>query len=171
MEFFGTSGLLMQKKLLKLSYEVALESPDPSTQNGALLVNEIGDIILCDCNRFPDGVKYKPERWERPLKYKIIEHAERNVIFKAAKLGISTENLLMICGWAACTDCARSIIQSGIKTLITHKQAHDRSPPFWADEIKIAHEMLNEAGIRIIEYDGDLDFGKKVRHSGEEWMP
>ncbi len=164
--------MLNQRELLYKAYEAALKSPDPSTQNGALLINDSANLIVAtDCNRFPDGVEYKPERWERPLKYKIIEHAERNVIFKAATKGISTKNLTMACGWAACPDCARAIIQSGIRKLITHKQANDRSPPFWADEIKIAHEMFREAGIEVIEYDGPIGFDRKVRHSGEEWEP
>ena len=78
------------------AYQIAVHSPDPSTQNGAILINQKGNIVSEAWNAFPAGVKYSPERWERPLKYKIIEHAERNAIFQAAKHGIKTNNLIKI---------------------------------------------------------------------------
>lgn len=97
------------KELLKIAYEKAKESEDSSTQNAALLVNDAGNVLVADINRFPDGViTNKEERWERPLKYKFIEHAERNVCYISAKRGIKTEGLTMVCPWAACSDCERS---------------------------------------------------------------
>lgn len=158
------------EQLMRRAYEVAQNSPDPSTQNSALLVNSDGDILMEDINRFPDGVQYKPERWERPLKYKIIEHAERNVIYSCAYLGVATKGLIMVSPWAACSDCARAIIQAKLTKLVTHKQACDRSPKFWRDEIDIAFTMLNEAGVEIQLLDctfGDIE----IRHSGEIWKP
>ena len=149
---------------------VAKQSHDPSTQNGALLINERGDLLAIDVNRFPDGVRISKERWERPLKYKIIEHAERNVIFKLAKQGIKTEGLIMICPWAACSDCARAIIQCGIKKLVTHKQAHERSPEFWRQEIEIAFTMLKEANVEVVMFDGVLGV-QNILHSGQLWNP
>lgn len=149
---------------------LAKQSRDPSTQNAALLVDSNGLIIGSDVNRFPDGVLETPERWERPLKYKIIEHAERNVIFQLARRGIKTEGLIMVCPWAACSDCARAIIQCGIKKLVTHKQAHERSPEFWQKEIDVAFAMLREANVEIVMFDGVLGV-EGVLHSGQLWNP
>lgn len=159
------------RQLLKEAYRVALKSPDPSTQNAALLVTDNGTILSAAYNCFPNNVLYTPERLERPLKYKIIEHAERNSIYTAARHGISTSGLTMVCPWAACTDCARGIIQAGIKRLITHKQAGDRSPDFWRQEIDIANQMLSEAGVEILSFDGEVGFTKTVLHSGQRWSP
>jgi dCMP deaminase len=156
------------KKLLKIAYEEAVNSPDPSTQNAALLVDK--SIVLKAVNEFPVGVEYTEERWERPLKYKIIEHAERNVIFKAARQGIATEGLTMVAPWAACSNCARAIIQAGIKRLVRHKEAGDRSPEFWAQEIEIADQMLKEAGVEVLDYHGEIG-APEVRHSGKMWCP
>lgn len=158
------------KELLKKAYEKAKESADPSTQNAALLVNDAGNVLVMETNRFPEGVITNKERWERPLKYKFIEHAERNVCYVSAKQGIKTEGLTMVCPWAACSDCARGIIQSGIIRLVTHQQAHDRSPEFWAKEIEIAFAMLKEAGVEIIMYDGAIG-AEDVLHSGQLWRP
>ena len=162
--------LFYPRELLRYAYQWAKTSPDPSTQNAAVLVTASGLKIGYDINRFPDGVKYTPERWERPLKYKIIEHAERNVIYKMAKIGQRTDGLIMVCPWAACSDCARAIIQAGISTLITHKQAHDRSPDFWRKEIEVAFEMLNEKKVEIVMYDGIVGV-TGVLHSGQLWNP
>ena len=159
-----------QKQLLQISYNKAKSSPDPSTQNAALLVNDAGSIIAKAVNEFPYGVKYTPERWERPLKYKIIEHAERNVLFQLAKTGLETNGLIMVCPWAACSDCARAIIQCGVKQLITHKQAHDRSPDFWRQEIEVAFIMLQEANVNVVMYDGLVGV-EGVLHSGQRWNP
>lgn len=157
--------------LLALAYSIALKSPDPSTQNAALIVDKDGEILIAEYNKFPDGVLYSKERWERPLKYKIIEHAERNACYFAAKHGISTNGLTMVCPWATCSDCARAIIQSGIKRLVTHKQAFDRSPDFWREEIDTALVMLKEAGVEVIFYDGEIGTDLSVLHSGIMWSP
>jgi len=87
------------KELLHKAYEVALKSKDPSTQNGALIIVALdepfraGAVLASDCNRFPDGVIETSERWERPLKYEYIEHAERNSIFTAARKGVPSQRL------------------------------------------------------------------------------
>jgi len=162
------------KEILKIAYELAEKSPDPSTQNGAILVREAGisgyEIMSRGYNHFPEGVKYLSERWERPIKYSFIEHAERDSIFQAAKMGISTQGLIMVCSWSACDNCARAIIGSGIKRLVRHKQASDRSPENWKQNIVIADMMLREAGIEIIDYDGIIG-GLSIRHSGQTWNP
>ena len=156
---------------LKRAYELALFSKDPSTQNGSILLNRHGNIISEAWNAFPDNVLEKKERWERPLKYKIIEHAERNAIYKAASQGLSTKDGILVCPWAACTDCARGIIQAGIKLLVTHKQASDRSPDFWRQDIDIALEMFKESDVQVIAVDGALGVEKGVLHSGQVWYP
>ena len=166
------------RDLFKQAYEAALLSPDPSTQVGALLVKQpragftpswlSDDIIAKDCNRFPDKVLYKPERWEKPLKYKVIEHAERNVIYQCAKSGTATKGLILVGTWACCSDCARAIIQAGISKVITHREACDRAPQFWQDEISVAYQLLKEAGVGLEFWSGQL--GIKVRHSGEDFL-
>ena len=162
------------RDLLYGAYVLSEQSPDQSTQNGSLIVDDDGTVLAFGCNRFPDRVEDKEERWERPIKYKFAEHAERNSIYDAANKGISTKGKIMICPWAACSDCARAIIQSGIKKLVTHQEAHDRSPSRWVEEIETAFTMLNEADIEVVMFSGDVCEGNvplKLRHSGEVWTP
>lgn len=169
-------GATTERMLLRLAYAKAADSPDPSTQNGALLAipHEHGRaeplLATLACNEFPRGVNYTDERWERPLKYQLIEHAERNAVYRAAAHGICTDGLWMYCPWAACADCARAIIQAGITKLVTHKQAYDRSPARWTDSIAVAFEMLREAGVTVSWYDGTVG-APQLRHAGELWRP
>jgi len=157
------------QKLLKIAYLEAQKSTNPSTQNGAILVDDKGNVILSAVNSFPDGVAETQERQNKPLRYKFSVHAERNVLYQTARLGIKTEGLTMICPWAACTDCAQGIIQAGIKRLVVHRQALDRST-HWKEDIELASIMLREAGVEIIIFDGKIGVGKILR-SGEFWEP
>lgn len=157
---------------MRLALLKATESPDPSTQNGAILV--AGDEALlatAACNEFPAGVNYTPERWERPLKYEVIEHAERNAIFEAARLGIGTEGLTLVCAWAACSDCARAIIQAGLSELVT-LAPEGVTHGHWGDSIDIAMVMLREAGVKVTYLPGtDFADAPPLRRNGQPWSP
>lgn len=155
------------------AYLVAQASPDPSTQNGAILFNSDGGWIGFDCNHFPTGVEYNDERWERPLKYEVIEHAERNAIFHAARVGAETYGSTMVVPWAACADCARAIIQAGVKRVVRHKQSTERGQGRnWDGTISIADIMLREAGVDIIDLDWVYnDDSITITHSGERFTP
>jgi len=157
------------KKFLKIAYREAQKSKWPSTQNGAILIDDKGKVLLSAVNGFPDGIEVTQERKTKPLSKKYGVCAERNLIYQAAKKGIKTGGMTMVCCWAACTDCARAIIQSGIKRLVTHKQALDRSYD-WKETIDFALEMLKEAGVEIIIYDGKIGAGKILRKK-EFWEP
>lgn len=151
---------------LRRAYSHAHCSSDPSTQLGAVLLGKIEDQELAYAwNSFPGGVRSRQpdsrnldlERWTRPLKYQFIEHAERNAIYMAAKMGNKTDGGTMVCPWAACADCARGIIQAGIKKLVVHKQMHEASEGHWGDSIAFGHTMLAEANVEIIAFDGKIN--------------
>lgn len=165
--------------LLEAYHYAYLHSTDPSTQNGAILWDPIKKKVVVEAaNHFPDGVKESDARWERPLKYSYVEHAERNVIFKAARYGIQTTGLIMYVPWFACADCARAIIQSGIEEVVGHKDINDKmviDHPKWKETVDIAYEMLTEAGIKfrhiegkIFKHDGSFP---GVRFNGKIWIP
>lgn len=164
--------------LLRQAYTVATGSPDPSTQNGAGLVHTSPDRpgggwaspLTWARNDLPKGAQSLPERWERPLKYAVVEHAERNAIYEAARLGVATDGMTMVCPWAPCTDCARAIIQAGVKTLVTHAGANARTPESWLASLATARELLTEGGVDFVEVDAHLG-GVEVRHTGEIWRP
>ncbi len=151
------------------AYEEAAASPDPSTQNGAVVVSSEGGFVAA-CNGFPRGVSVSNERLARPEKYDYMEHAERNVIYACAKYGYCTEDATMYAPWFACVDCARAIIQAGIVRVVGHQRMADETPDRWKDTIATALAMLEEAGVEVAMVDGKLG-GPRIRFNGEWWEP
>lgn len=164
------------KNLMWTAYSVAKGSPDPSSQNGALLVNDsTGTILARACNDFPDGIKHTKERWnDRKLKYPLVDHAEASVLLTAFRRGVfddySISEVTMICPWAACTSCAKHIIGFGLKRVIAHKQGMYYNHGPWEEDTKLAHMMFEEAGVSYELYDG-LVGDIAIRRNGEIFIP
>lgn len=161
-----------EASMLRLAYDMARGSKDPSTQIGAILVDSHERVVAAACNEFPYGVKETAERWERPLKYEVIEHAERNAIYEAARHGQCTEGLTMYGTWAACADCARAIIQAGIVKLVRHTEAGERNHATWIGSVSRGDELMLEAGIEIVDYSGKIcPPSWLILHNGVRWNP
>lgn len=141
-------------------------SKDPSTWNGAVIVGY--DVIAQGANHFPNGVVESSERWERPLKYSFVEHAERNAIYDAASEGEATKGKRMFCPWFACADCARAIVQSGIVSVTGLKKPFDLTPDHWIESVLIGHQILKEGGVvvRVV----DIELGIEVLFNGSKVM-
>jgi len=154
------------KDLLNDCYNYAKKSNHPSTHNAALLVNE-NKIVLRGVNILPHGVKPIKKRFEGQNKHTYLNHAERDVIYKAAKNGISTKNLTMVMPWLPCIPCANAIISSGIKKLIIHKQMVERTDDRWENELIDAVQIMKEAKVSIVAYDGIV--GVKAYMNSEKW--
>ena len=154
---------------LRMAYKEALSSGDLSTQNGAIIVGRIGSWTS-GYNDILRGVSDTPERRERPAKYVFTEHAERQAIYSAARIGMETEGTTMYCPWFACHDCARGIIASGIKRVVGHQRMFDATPDHWAESIADAMTMLNEAGVEMEMVEEKLDVAP-IRFNGELWHP
>ena len=129
-------------------------SKDPSTKTGAIVVGPDREIRATGYNGLVRGVDDdKPERMERPTKYDFFEHAERNAIYNACLTGVSLKNCVMYATHPPCTDCARAIIQSGIKIVITNEleARPDIKDNTWRDKLGYARQMFEEAGVEYIE--------------------
>jgi dCMP deaminase len=155
------------REYLRKAFEAAAEfSTDPSTQNGAVIVRN-GNVILSDANHFPARVKEIARRWEKPGKYFWVEHAERNVIYKAAKLGVIINGATMYMPWFPCADCARAIIQAGILRLVSSGMIRDlECNQVWNESQAVAEEMLTEAEVEVIFLEG-LVGGPQIRFFGQ----
>lgn len=164
--------ILSDLEYLRIAYRTAQGmSNDPSTQNGAILVDpRTGQVRVRAANRFPEGVVESYERWQKPLKLQFVEHAERNAIYAAAKQGIRTDGLTMYCPWFACADCARGIIQAGIKKVVGHNLSLHYKRVDWQASVDLAITMLKEAGIETSYCSGAVG-GVAIRFAGQEVHP
>ena len=132
-------------------------SPDPSTKNGAVLVSKKHKIIAYATNRFPTGIAEIESRLDnRPIKYRMVVHAEHGAILNAARNGKSTNETILYCPFYACSECAKSIIQAGIQRVIGHAQimAIGATHNTWIQSIKYGWEMMQEAGVECVLFNG-----------------
>lgn len=140
-----------------LAHNVKLKSKDVRTQVGAVIVGKDKEIVSTGYNSFPRGINdMKLSRQERPEKYYWFEHAERNAIYNAARIGVSTKECTMYltCG-IPCADCCRGIINSGI-TRIFCERNHGPSSDKWHEHSERSWEMFDEAGVDVQFYDDDF---------------
>lgn len=138
------------KRFMEVAELVKTWSKDPSTKVGAVVVGPDREIRSTGYNGLVRGVDdNKPERLERPTKYDFFEHAERNAVYNACLIGASLKGCVIYVTSMPCPDCARAIIQSGIKMVVTHKVTIDENSPAntWRDKLAYSEEMFKEAGI------------------------
>lgn len=151
---------------IKECYEYSKNSDHPSTHNAALLIDK-DEVVLKGANKFPPGVKSEQYRLEEGNRNIYINHAEQDLVYKAAREGVATDGLTMVMPWLPCIPCANSVISVGIEKLICHKQMVERTREKWIDELTEAVKIMREAGIEVIAYDGPV--GAKAYMHKQEW--
>lgn len=142
------------RRFMEMAFLIATWSKDTSTKTGAVVVGPDREIRATGYNGLVRGVDdEKPERMERPTKYDFFEHAERNAIYNACLTGTSLKGCVLYATHAPCTDCARAIIQSGIKMVVTNplEVRKDIKDATWRDKLEYSRQMFEEAGIEYLE--------------------
>jgi dCMP deaminase len=124
----------------------AQRSKDPSTQVGACIVNQEKKIIGMGYNGFPIGCSDDELPWERDgrymdTKYAYICHAELNAILNS--MGRDLNDCSIYVALFPCNECAKAIIQSGIKEVIYLDDKYSET-----DAVKASKIMFNQAGVR-----------------------
>lgn len=136
------------RHFMAIALDAAKKSGDRSTEVGCVIVGPGDRNEIESCNGFPAGVDDRVEaRHERPEKYLWTEHAERNAIYRAARIGVALQGCRMYLPWYPCMDCARAIIQSGIVELVA--VAPNLDDPTWGDQFKRVGRMLEEGGVAV----------------------
>lgn len=138
----------------ELAHTIKKKSKDVNTQIGVVIVGKDKEIISTGYNSFPRGINDDiSRRQERPEKYYWFEHAERNAIYNAARIGVSTKGSTMYlsCG-IPCSDCARAIINAGIVRIFVERNDSTKGE-HWGDSQLRSWEMLEEAEVKVCFYD------------------
>ena len=125
-------------------------SKDPSTQVGACIVNDDNRIMSVGYNGFPRGCSDDEFPWEREgettlTKYPYVCHAELNAILNAG--GNSLKGCRIYVALFPCNECAKAIIQAGIKTIVYDCDKYADTPAVIASK-----RMLDAAGVRYYKY-------------------
>ena len=139
---------MWDKRWLEKAQQFADWSKDKSHKVGCVIIDKDNRLVTQGYNGFPKGIDDNiEERHTRPLKYDYTEHAERNAIYNAARIGVSIKNCTLYTQLFPCVDCTRGIIQTGITTLVTHKP--DYTHHKYGEQWKRSMEMLKESGVEI----------------------
>ncbi len=139
---------------LQIAEVVKLKSKDESTQIGSVIVGKDNEILTTGYNSFPRGLDdSKSERQERPEKYFWIEHSERNAIYNAARIGVSLRDAkLYVTSGVPCVDCARAIVNSGIKVVYCKRECTTKNQEKWEESRRKSLELLGECGVDVVYY-------------------
>ena len=139
-------SLKWDQRYLKLAEEVASWSKDPSRKIGAVAVGAKGQVLAQGFNGFPRGIDDSEERYnDRERKYELVVHAEMNVIYNATYSGVSLDGAtLYVTGLPVCSECAKGIVQVGIKRVIMREM---EIPESWLSSWHKTREIFHEAKI------------------------
>lgn len=126
---------------------LAKRSKDENTKVGCVIVGPAHEVRSMGYNCFPRGLNDNlPERQQRPMKYSFFEHAERNAVYNAARIGVSLMDCTCYIPGLPCYDCARGLIQSGIREVVCGSNV---IPERWRKGCGPALIMLKEADVMI----------------------
>lgn len=128
-----------------------MRSKDPNSQVGACIVSADNKILSMGYNGFPRGCSDEEFPWDRdgadPLKtkYVYVTHSELNAILNYR--GGSLEGAKIYVSLFPCNECAKAIIQAGIKTVIYDSDKYEKTPSVIASKM-----MFQAAGVETMRY-------------------
>lgn len=128
-----------------------MRSKDPNTQVGACIVSKDNKILSMGYNGFPCGCSDDEFPWEREggeleTKYSYVTHSELNAILNYR--GGSLEGAKIYVSLFPCNECAKAIIQAGIKTVVYDDDKYAGTPSNSASK-----RMFDAAGVAYYRYE------------------
>jgi len=129
----------------------AQRSKDNSTQVGACIVNDEKKIVAVGYNGMPTGCDDDDMPWEREAdsaldtKYPFVCHAELNAILNRNSANLKGCTLYVTL--FPCNECAKAIIQSGIKKVVYHCNKYADT-----DGVKASDILFRKCGVETVEY-------------------
>jgi dCMP deaminase len=153
METPRTSGVLSWDEcFMRIAEVIAQRSKDPQTQGGAVIVDSKNVVLGMGYNGFPRGIDSDKLPWKRSgdspvlseTKHAYIVHAEENAVYNSS---MKCEGAKMYCTLYPCNECAKTIIQAGIKEIIyLSDKYHER------DAWLASRKLFELAGVKTRQY-------------------
>ena len=132
----------------------AKRSKDPRTQVGALIVSKDNKILGLGYNGFPRGISDDEYSWDNTgdyidTKYPYVVHAEVNAVLNSTA---NLEGATLYVTLFPCNECAKIIIQSGIKEVVYLSDEKNTDLQTIASK-----RMFNSAGVKLRQFEGDIE--------------
>ena len=145
-----TDYISWDEYFMGIAYLSAMRSKDPNTQVGACIVSQENKILSMGYNGFPTGCDDDEFPWSREgelcdSKYAYVTHSELNAILNYR--GGSLEGTKIYVTLFPCNECAKAIIQSGIRELVYADDKYKGTPANLASK-----RLLEASGVRMIPY-------------------
>ena len=146
-----TDYLAWDEYFMAIAKLSAMRSKDPSTQVGACIVSKDNKILSVGYNGAPNGYDDKDMPWDREgdfinTKYAYVCHAELNAILN--NKGSILEGAKIYVDLFPCNECAKAIIQSGIKEIIYKSDKYNGT-----DGNIVSKKMLDYCGVKYRKYE------------------
>ena len=122
-----------------------MRSKDPNSQVGACIVSEDNKILSMGYNCSDDEFPWARQGDELNTKYFYLVHSELNAILNYR--GGSLEGAKLYVTLFPCNECAKAIIQAGIKTVVYDQDKYCDTPAVIASK-----RMMDAAGVRYYRY-------------------
>lgn len=147
-------ALTWDEYFLGVAQLTAERSKDPNSQVGCCIVDEDNKIMALGYNGFPRGCSDDEFPWNRDnadtdpynAKYFYVVHSEMNAILNAHGRDLRGSRLYVTL--FPCNECAKAIIQSGIREIIYAEDKYADTPG-----VKASKRMLTAAGVGFRKYD------------------
>ncbi len=156
-----TDNLSWDEYFMSIAKLTAMRSKDPNTQVGACIVSKDNRILSIGYNGTPNGYNDESFPWQRegkPLdtKYMYVVHAERNAILNYRGNKRDYENSKIYVDLFPCNECAKEIIQSGIKEVIYLSDKYADT-----NETIASKKLLNVCGVKYRQL--KMDCPKEIK--------
>lgn len=157
-----TDYISKEELYMNMANLVAMRSKDPNTQVGCVIVGSDDRIKSLGYNGFPNGCPDDDFPWERigedpyDTKYFYVTHSELNAIlnYKGESLAGSTLYVSLF----PCNECAKAIIQSGIKKVIYQSDKYADT-----SSVRASKRMFDAAGVKYIQMDTEYEISMKKK--------
>ena len=147
---------------------IAMRSKDPSTQVGAVIVGKDKRILSLGYNGLPAGMSDDEDVWNREgddelrLKYTYVCHAEENAILNYRGDFAALGDASIYVSLFPCNNCAKMIVQSGIKEVVYESDKYGGTP------LNIASKkILKSAGVKCRRMERVVDVAVSFSELGE----
>lgn len=131
------------QKFMQAAELVASWSKDPSTKVGCIIADSDHNQLAEGFNGFPRGVADDERLHDRPVKYKIIVHAEANAVASAARNGHRLRGATAYVTLPPCAQCTSLLIQAGIERIVFKPGSIGR----WEEDWNLAQAMMKQVGM------------------------
>ena len=150
-----------EEYFMGLAHLSALRSKDPNTQVGACIIDKENKVVSIGYNGMPRGCDDHDFPWQREgdflnTKYAYVVHAELNAILNSPR---PVKGCTLYVSLFPCNECAKAIIQSGIKKVVYESDKYDGTEGNVASK-----KMLKEAGVELQQLPYEIDVELRTRN-------